>query len=195
MSGTKVKGEIRLLGVDDASFEFSQETSYLIGSVFRGGKFIEGLIIKQIEVDGFDVSDKIVAMINDSRHGSQINTILLDGVTFAGFNIARLDTIASKTGKGIIAVSRKQPDLAKLKKAIDHVDNSDKRLEMIKAAGDAQQLQLEEGEVYFQYQGLTEDKARQVLTLSATRSLIPEPIRVSHMIGSALVEGESKGRV
>jgi len=195
MSHEIVKDEIRLLGVDDASFEFSQDQSYLIGSIFRGGKFLEGLIIKQITVDGFDVNDKIIAMINKSRHGSQINTILLDGITFAGFNIAQLRKIASATGRGVVAVSRKEPDLKRVKRALKHVNESEKRLDMIEAAGQAKELRLEQGNVYFQHQGVTEDKARQILQLSATRSLIPEPIRVSHMIGSALVEGETKGRV
>ena len=48
--------------------------------------------------------------------------------------------------------------------------------------------------LYYQFIGLRKDEAERVIRLSCTRSLIPEPLRVAHLIASAIVKGESKGR-
>jgi endonuclease V-like protein UPF0215 family len=48
--------------------------------------------------------------------------------------------------------------------------------------------------IYFQFKGLKRTEAEKIIKLSCTRSLIPEPLRVAHLIASALVKGESGGR-
>ena len=48
--------------------------------------------------------------------------------------------------------------------------------------------------LYYQFIGLQRSEAEEIIRLSCTRSLIPEPLRVAHMIASAMVKGESKGR-
>lgn len=190
-----IKEEIRLLGVDDAPFEFEQEKTKLIGSVFRGGKFLEGIIIKDVEVDGFDVTDMIIEMAMDSKHRDQLRVILLDGITFAGFNVADLERINEETDLDVMAVSRREPDKIKLEKALENVSRREERRKVIEKAGEVKKYKSEKGVIYFQNKGLSEGKAREILKVSCTRSLIPEPIRVSHMMGSALKFGETRGRV
>lgn len=190
-----IKDEIRILGVDDAPFEFEQDRTKIIGSVFRGGKFLEGIIIKEVEIDGFDSTGRIIEMAMDSRHKDQLKVILLDGVTVAGFNVIDLDKVADETGLQVLAVSRRKPDKEKFLEALENVSDSERRRETVEKAGEVKKYSSEEGEIYFQYKGMDEDRARSILEISCTRSLIPEPIRVSHMIGSALINGETKGRV
>ena len=38
------------------------------------------------------------------------------------------------------------------------------------------------------------EEARQIIKIAATRGLMPEPIRLAHLIASGIVEGESRGR-
>ena len=64
MSSMIIKKEIRILGVDDCPFKYTQEKSKLVGSVFRGNSSIEGIIIKEIEVDGFDSTEKIITIVD-----------------------------------------------------------------------------------------------------------------------------------
>lgn len=189
------KDEVRILGVDDAPFELEQEKTKLIGSVFRGGKFLEGIIIKDIKVDGLDVTNKIVEMAMDSRHKDQLKIIILDGITFAGLNISDLDRIYKETSLGVLAVSRRRPDKLEFDKALDNVSKKEKRKEIVEKAGKVKKFKSDRGEIFFQNKGVSEEDAREILKISCTRSLIPEAIRVSHMIGSALVHGETKGRV
>lgn len=190
-----VKPEVRILGVDDAAFTFDDETTALIGTMFRGGNEIEGVIRRDITVDGFDVTDTVLDMVTESRHRDQIQVVILDGITFAGFNIVDIHEIAETADVGVIAVSRNQPDLDRIRNGLEHVDRPKKRLEIIKNTGDAREHHSDNGVIYFQHSGISEEQTHEVLEVSRRRGLIPEPVRVSHMIAGALKNGESKGRV
>jgi len=48
--------------------------------------------------------------------------------------------------------------------------------------------------IYYQFKGLSKEEVEKIIKLSCTRSLIPEPLRVAHLIASALIKGESGGR-
>ncbi len=190
-----VKPEVRILGVDDAAFAFDDETTDLIGTVFRGGKELEGVIRKDVTVDGFDVTDRILEMATESRHRDQIQVAVLDGITFAGFNIVDIHCIADQADIGVIAVSRNRPDIDRMRNGLEHVDRSEKRLELVKNTGEVNEHRNDTGVIYFQYAGLDEHQVHEILDISRRRGLVPEPVRVAHMIAGALKNGESKGRV
>ncbi len=48
---------------------------------------------------------------------------------------------------------------------------------------------------YLAWAGVDERRARQLLAVSANKSSYPEAIRIAHLIGKAIVDGESRGRV
>ncbi|MDY6776652.1 MAG: DUF99 family protein [Candidatus Nanohaloarchaea archaeon] len=181
-----VKDEVRVLGVDDAPFEFEDEKTELVGTVFRGGSYIEGVLMEEIEVDGFDVTEKVLEMVNGSRHSDQVRAVLLDGITFGGFNIADLDRIAEKGDVGVIAVSRNEPDMDRMGSGMENVDRSGERRELVEKAGEAKEHSVEEGEIYFQHSGIGEEDARKVLDLTCVNGLVPEPVRVADMIAGAI---------
>ena len=68
--------------------------------------------------------------------------------------------------------------------------NKQKKYKLIQKAGAVEKV----GKVYIQRKGITLGKAKQILKLTCTRSLIPEPIRVAHLIAGGVVTGESKGK-
>ncbi len=190
-----VKPEVRILGVDDAAFRFGQDDPCtLVGCVFRAGKFLEGVIMRDVSVDGADATDQIISMVNDTRHRDQVQVILLDGVSFGGFNVVDGDKLVEHTGKAVIAVTRKNPSKQNMENALKHVENSEERFQTIQNWGVAKPFEQDNGKIYFQSKNISEENARKVLKYACTRSLIPEPVRVAHMIGSALVQGESTSR-
>jgi endonuclease V-like protein UPF0215 family len=64
-----IKEEIRVLGIDDGPFEFGEgRKALLVGTVFRGGIFLEGVLASHVDVDGEDATEEIVAMVSRSRH-------------------------------------------------------------------------------------------------------------------------------
>ncbi len=191
----EVKGEIRILGIDDAPFSFkSRDKVPLIGTVFRGGDYIEGVLKTEVEVDGGDATDRISEMVNSSKHKQQIRIIMLDGITVGGFNVVDIKELFENTGVPIIVVTRRMPDMESVRKAIEIFDDKDDKLKALNSAGEIHAVDVNSGRVYIHMCGVALDDAKKIVKLSVRRGLIPEPIRVSHLIATAVVKGESRGR-
>ncbi|MEM4221154.1 MAG: DUF99 family protein, partial [Thermoplasmata archaeon] len=105
-----MKLKVRALGIDDSPFSRENNKSYLIGSVVREKNYLEGLIIEKITVDGIDSTDVILKMIS-GKFSEQIKIIFMNGITFAGFNVANIEKIYLETKIPIITVVRKMPSM------------------------------------------------------------------------------------
>lgn len=191
-----LKPEVRILGFDDGAFTpRSAELVPVIGVIFRGGKFLDGLLKTEVEIDGNDATEKIVQLINSSRHKQQLKIVMFDGITMAGFNMIDIKEIFEKTKLPVIVINRKIPDLAKVKNALKKFEDFEKRWEAVKNAGPIKECFIKDfKKVYYQNIGIKDDVAREVIKLSCTRSYIPEPLRIAHIIATGIVKGESSGR-
>jgi len=177
----RVKPEIRILGVDDAPFLFGDSEVTLLGCVFRGGDCLEGVLSARIEKDGFDSTEAIAAMLLSSPHHEQLRVIMLNGITFGGFNVVNLQRLSSLTHLPVIAVQRKKPDLSAFQSAMSNLPFPEKRLGAAKNAGGIKRF----NNLYFQHSNISERSAKEVLGVSITRSNIPEPLRIAHMVARA----------
>jgi len=81
------KPEIRILGFDDSPFNSDDKTVAVIGVIYRGGNFLDGILKTDVEVDGLDAGEKLIQLINSTRHKQQLKVLMLDGITLGGFNI------------------------------------------------------------------------------------------------------------
>jgi endonuclease V-like protein UPF0215 family len=190
-----IKSELRILGVDDAPFDKFRDTkTALLGTVFRGGSYLEGVLKNEIFVDGDDSTDKIIEMVKSTRHKGHLRVLMLSGITFGGLNIVDIERLRKETKLPVIIVTRKLPDLSAMKKAIVKVKNSDEKIRRLLVAGDLYELEMNSKKVVIQKSGLSLKDAGDIVKLSTVRGLIPEPIRVSHIIASGITRGDSKGR-
>jgi len=191
-----IKKEIRILAFDDASFTpRSKGKVAVVGVVFKGGREFEGMIKTEVEIDGLDATDVVAEVVNKSKYKEELRVLMFKGVTIAGFNVIDIKKLNEKIKLPVIIVSRKLPDFLKIKKALKHFEDGELRWEAIKNAGKVNKLKTENNKnVYYQFSGLDSKEAEKIILLSCTRSSIPEPLRVAHMIASALVKGESGGR-
>ncbi|EKQ51949.1 MAG: hypothetical protein B655_2062 [Methanobacterium sp. Maddingley MBC34] len=184
------------MGVDDAPFvPHSKEQVMIVGTLFRAGNWLDGVLRTYITVDGTDATTSLIAMVNGSRHLEQLGVMMLDGITFGGFNVVNIRKIFQETGVPVIVIMRKYPDLPRIKKALKNFPDWEERWNHIIEAGDIYKVhKIHNHEpIYMQLCGITEEDAREIVTLSATRSAIPEPIRVAHIIAAGVTTGESKG--
>lgn len=189
-----LKNEIRILGFDDAAFlPRSKNLVPVIGLIYRGGKFPDGALRTDVEIDGTDATEKIIRLVNASRHKQQLRVIMFDGITFAGFNVINIKRIHEATGLPVIVINRKLPGLEKVKRALKRFADFEQRWKAIEAAGKIKVCEVRGGKIYYQVVGLSDEEAEEVITLSSTRSHIPEPLRVAHIIATAVVRGESYG--
>ena len=191
-----VKDEIRILGFDDGPFKpRSRDEVIVIGVVYRGGSFFDGVMRTEIICDELDATEKIVEVVNKSKHKEELRVLMFKGVTIGGFNIVDIKRLHEKTDLPVIIVARKKPNLDKIKKALQNFDDFEKRWNFIKNAGKIYKVEIKKNKsLHYQFIGLQRDEVEKIIKLSCTRSLIPEPLRVAHIIASAIVKGESKGR-
>ncbi len=184
-----VKPEIRVLGVDDGVFvPRSRGFAIVVGVVFRGGYWLDGVMHTKIKVDGLDAGTKIASMILKSPHYRQLRVIMLDGVTFAGFNVVDIKRLSVETDLPVITVTRDKPDEAKVRKALRNLPRGEERWKAMQDGGETHAVQTRDNAemVYIQVAGISLEDAKKILRLTSTRSNVPEALRVAHLIASGV---------
>jgi hypothetical protein len=184
-----VKPEIRVLGIDDGVFApHSKELTDVVGVVFRGGHWLDGFMHTQVQVDGMDATEKLTRMIMESPHYQQLRVIMLNGVTLAGFNVVDLAELHKKTKLPVIAVTRDSPDFEDIRKALRNLSQMEARWKAIEKAGKIHEVCTREGEapVFVHAVGISKRMTERIMKSTSTRSNIPEPLRVAHIIASGL---------
>jgi len=185
-----IKPEIRVVGVDDGVFTpHVKGFAPLIGVVFRGGYWLDGVMSTRVEVDGFDSTAKIGSMVLNSRHYKQLRVIMLDGVTFAGFNVVDIRKLNAETGLPVIAVTREKPNLKDIREALKNLPQSEKRWSAVLNAGKILEMSTRsrKEKVYIEMCGILEEDAEKIVKLTSTRSSVPEPLRVAHLVASGII--------
>lgn len=185
-----MKKEIRIIGIDDGPFDKRhKKDSIVIGTVFRGGSFCDGVLSTKIKVDGNDSTDKIIKMINKSKFKPQLQCILLDGIAVGGFNVIDVQKLYKKTDLPVIVIMRDMPDFNKIISALNAIQKANK-ICLLKKAGPITKA----GNILIQNIGISIERAKEIIRITSTRSFIPEPIRLAHLIAAGVVKGESGGK-
>jgi len=185
-----IKNEVRVLGIDDVSFNKHTDTIVkVIGVLFRGGRFMDGVVSTDVTRDGDDATEKIAGMFNQSKFKKQVQYILVDGIAVAGFNVIDIHQLYKSTGLPVIVVTRKDPDFEEIHCILKRLGMKHK-IELLNMAG----LPKRFGKIRYQHAGCTQQEAEEILKITSTHSFVPEPIRVAHLIGQGISLGESKGR-
>ena len=187
----EVKREIRIVGVDDGVFvPHSRGFADVIGVVFRGGYWLDGVMKTRVVVDGMDATVKIAEMVRGSPHFAQLRVVMLDGVTFAGFNVVDIAELFRSTGLPVIAITRDEPDFDDIRQALMHLPQGEARWEIIANASGLIRFRGRRGAepIFLQVAGVSVEDAEKIVRVSCTRSNVPEPLRVAHIIASGLTK-------
>lgn len=186
-----MKRQVRVIGIDDAPFDKARkgEKTFVVGTIYRGGDFLDGVVSIDVVIDGDDSTTQIIKMINRSRFKPQLQCIFLNGIAVAGFNVVDVHKVVEETGIPLITVIRRQPDIAVIHKTLEKLGYNHK-INILTKAGPVRKM----GSIYIQPIGLSLAKAGEFLRVTCTHSLIPEPLRVAHIIAAGIVKGESKGK-
>ena len=184
-----MKKEIRVIGFDDSPFDKGDKDLLVVGAIFKGGDAIDGIVSTKVKVDGSDATKKLVDIIKKCRYLPQLQCILLDGIAFGGFNVIDIEELSKSTSLPVIIIIRRKPDIKNIKQVLKNINLSEK-IKLIDKAGPLTKV----NNIYVQLIGITKEKAKQILDITCTRSDIPEPIRIAHMIASGIIKGESKGK-
>lgn len=192
-----IKKELRILGIDDGPFnKFRDKECLVIATVFRGGHYMDGLLSTKVKVDGIDSTTKLTKIIRKTKHIGQLQCIMIDGIALAGFNVIDIQKLNKKTKLPVIVIIRRKPNFKKIERALRKANKKTwrKKLKLMEKAGKIYKLRLKNKNLYFQTAGISEKQVREIIRISATHAIMPEPIRIAHLIASGVVLGESRGR-
>jgi len=94
----------------------------------------------------------------------------------------------SRLSLPIIAVTREKPNFEEIKRALEHLPESNRRWKAMQNAGEIIKVITRRGEdpVYMQIIGIAKEDAEKILRNTSTRSNVPEALRVAHIIASGL---------
>lgn len=179
-----------IIGFDDGPFQKGQERRVpVVGAVFSAERF-EGALIGKITMDGDDAASVMANMIRKSRYREHIQLIMLQGITFGGFNVVDMPALNRNLGVPVVSVVRNKPDLDAFRKAlITKIPEGVRKWQMIE---NFTKIEFT-GKAYCQYAGLTREEAMDTIRRFTVHSNIPEPIRTAHLIAGAVVNGQSRG--
>ncbi len=181
------KRKIRAIGFDDAPFVRHQLKKVPISGIICAQTRFEGMVWGEIQPDGWDATEVICQLLLDSKFLPQLHLVLLDGIGFGGFNLVDLPTLAARLQLPCVAVMRKFPNLTKMKRALSHLSDRDRRLQLLQRAGKIHHYPP----FYFQVCGEQPEIIAQALECLTDRGKVPEALRLAHLIGAAVINGES----
>mgnify|MGYP000663307531 CR=1 FL=1 len=187
--------KIRVMGIDDGPFDFNDERVWVVGVIMRLPAYTEGVVTRRVMVDGRDATDKVISMIR-SKFYPQLGAVILDGVALGGFNVVDAEAVYSETGVPLITVTRAMPDYDSMKRALmKYFDDWRWRWKVIERAR-VHEVDMFEGKIYVGLSsGITLDKAKEIIRNNTLRGNMPECLRLAHMIATAIIKGESGGKV
>ena len=140
---SKVKPQIRTLGIDDSRFRFLDEKAYLVAVQMRGHDVVESTQTEMVEVDGWDATDAVIRLVlqapafrkwdyvtGEGRRPEGLeekafshrglHAVLIDGTTVAGFNVIDVHRVYEATRVPVIAVTTRNADLGRMHRALEH---------------------------------------------------------------------------
>jgi hypothetical protein len=182
--------QLRAIGFDDAPFVRDAADPVPIAGVVCSDTKFEGMVWGEVTPDGFDATACIVELLADSKFLSQLHLVLIDGIAFGGFNIVDLPTLAEELAVPCVAVMRQRPDMEAVRRVLGRLTETPRRLELLERAGEIH----EADNVCFQVAGASPRTVARALPRLTHTGHVPEAIRMAHLIGAAVVRGESGRR-
>jgi endonuclease V-like protein UPF0215 family len=178
---------IRVIGFDDAPFSRRAGTSVSVAGVVCGGTRFEGMVWGEVEQDGLDATETICKLLIGGKFLPQLHILLLDGIGFGGLNLIDLPELASQLEIPCVAVMRRQPDLAAIELVIRRLPRAEERLEILQRAGTIHAYPP----YFFQVCGESPEVIAAALHRLTDCGNVPEALRLAHLIGAAVIKGES----
>ncbi|WP_242343960.1 endonuclease dU [Anaeromyxobacter terrae] len=181
---------LRAIGFDDAPFARRRGGDVGLAGVVCAGTRFEGLVWGRVRQDGWNATEAIAALLVGGKFLPQLHLVLLDGLGFGGMNLVDLEALAARLGRPCAAVMRRLPDVPAMERAIRRLPRPERRLALLARAGPVHRL----GGFVFQVRGAEPAATAEALAQITDRGAVPEPLRLAHLVGAAVREGESGRR-
>jgi endonuclease V-like protein UPF0215 family len=180
-----------VLGIDDGPFDkHTDETVPVVGVMTEGADLVEAVAVTAFPVDGDEAAAFLADWVAGLRFASALHGVVLGGITIAGLGVVDIGWLAGRLGLPVAVVNRQPPEDEPLMRALASA-GLDERIGILEATPPA--WQLSEG-LFVSHAGGSREHAERILRATLNKSQLPEPLRLAHLIGSAIARGQSRGR-
>jgi endonuclease V-like protein UPF0215 family len=181
-----------LIGIDDGPFEKDTDpVTPIVGVVMEGSDLVEGVAMTSFPIDGAGVTDFLAAWIQSLRFRPGLQGIVLGGITIAGLAVVDVERLSQALELPVMVLNRKDPREHRLAGALESAGLTD-RLEVVDRTPLSRPVS---NGLYLACAGTSPEEAARLIGASRRKGEMPEPLRLAHLIASAVVRGESRGRV
>jgi endonuclease V-like protein UPF0215 family len=175
-----------VVGVEDGGFSREADIhKALLVSVLLHGISIIDFQMTDIRVDGLDATEKLVNMLSPWSFDS----IILAGVSYAGFNLIDANVVFEQFKKPVIVVARTKPSSIAVKSALlRHFEDWETRWAVVEKLGPIYEIVSVPNEppLYAEMVGADLKWASNLVRSLSVCCRIPEPIRVARLIARGL---------
>jgi endonuclease V-like protein UPF0215 family len=181
-----------VLGIDDAPFEKGQSQPVpIIGVMMEGVGVVESVAKTEFSVDGEGATEFLFDWVTGLRSYASLQGIVVGGITIAGLGVVDIEELARRTERPILVVTRRRPTNALLARALQAA-GYEERIAVVERSPRASRIS--DG-LYVAHAGTDPASAARMVRAIVGKAQIPEPLRIAHLVGRAIVIGESRGRV
>jgi endonuclease V-like protein UPF0215 family len=181
-----------LIGIDDGPFEKDADrVTPVVGVVMEGSDLVEGVAVTSFPIDGAEVTEFLAAWIRGLRFRPGLQGIVLGGITIAGLAVVDVERLSRALELPVMVLNRKDPKEHRLAGALESAGLAE-RLEVVERT--PLSFPVSNG-LYLACAGATPEEGARLIDASRRKGEMPEPLRLAHLIASAVVRGESHGRV
>ena len=179
-----MKPEVRTIGWDDSPHTRADGRVPVVGVHMRGHARVEGILLTDVARDGDDATNRLARCLADSGlRGTR--ALLLDGASFAGFNVVDLEGLAEETGVPCLAFTKGVPDLASMRAALRNVPNPEGKWALLRRR-EVVTLATEATPITVSFAGMSRTEAVELLAATTARGHVPEPLRLAHMVAAVV---------
>ena len=178
-------------GVDDAPFDKRQPGPVpIVGVAMEGPDVIESVALSEFPVDREGATEYLAAWIGGLRARPMLQALILGGITIAGLGVVDVTALSQRLGLPVLIVTRHDPAGSDLADALRAAGLSH-RLDVLERTPRAYRIGAG---LYLAHAGGTRVEAERLAAATLGKARLPEPLRVAHLIGQAIVLRESRGR-
>jgi len=181
-----------VLGIDDAPFEKGQTHPVpIVAVMMESVDLVESVAISEFPVDGAGATESLFDWVIGLRSYASLQGIVLGGITIAGLGVVAIDELARRAARPILVVTRRRPTNEQLVRAL-RTAGFEERIAIVESSPRASRIS--DG-LYVAHAGTDAASAARMVRAIVGKAQVPEPLRIAHLIGRAIVIGESRGRV
>lgn len=178
-----------VIGFDDTPFERSHHGLVgLVGTVCSGTR-LDIVVRGYVTRDGDDATATMLGLVRE-KSLVHVRGVMLEGITTAGFNVIDLQALSAGLDMPVLVVMRRRPNFDHFFAALARVPGAAEKRALVEQAGPPEAL----GRVWVQRAGLTLAEAEGMLEKTTSHGVIPEPLRLAHIIAGGMTTGKSRGR-